>query len=602
MRETSTVFEQRWSFWLSTLSGAALIVSAGLAIWLQSGASRFGTLPETTKESLLSQYNSITHGGLIAVLTVLSGLLIGSIAKANTQVERSRAQKPWPWAIQDFIKQHPVVTIVLTIYAVVMVQESSWFYKEILTWYDEILDNQLLNNFSFRERLINETMGRNDFRFFPLSHQDLHVLSWLTPYVKVWSLVSALELIATIILGCKLIERVKRNGTSASLILMGTLLFLITSASAYNYFQFIYSERFLTFLIALYAYHYCIYLDSGQLHNGRLALLFALFIPFFKDTAVLLAVIPAATTIVAGSLGAMPRRPAWGSIQPSKWMEAYTLDFAILSLAPFFLASFALLSALPSLAADVPRYDTHLGFSVLALDIRLIIFLGFITTRCWLIGHRQDNVNVLDGFNLAALAYGFTLYALVGLEGSNYMSLPIQFVAVLDILMIWESLVAPKLKRRMNGRQAQAMALCTTLLLLNIEDRQADTFRQRAQLISWKQRSWRTTLNETMAITRRAKEKGETINLIYSKGWFKHSDQMKKLTYDRLVYYDIDNKQYIIKAGIDKGKPYSPQTGDYLVDIDTGRKLTKNGIDLSKYDLLYQEDPTREYARIFRHR
>ena len=105
-----------------------------------------------------------------------------------------------------------------------------------------------------------------------------------------------------------------------------------------------------------------------------------------------------------------------------------------------------------------------------------------------------------------------------------------------------------------------------------------------------------------MAITRRAKEKGETINLIYSKGWFKHSDQMKKLTYDRLVYYDIDNKQYIIKAGIDKGKPYSPQTGDYLVDIDTGRKLTKNGIDLSKYDLLYQEDPNREYARIFRHR
>ena len=105
-----------------------------------------------------------------------------------------------------------------------------------------------------------------------------------------------------------------------------------------------------------------------------------------------------------------------------------------------------------------------------------------------------------------------------------------------------------------------------------------------------------------MAITRRAKEKGETINLIYSKGWFKHSDQMTKLTYDRLVYYDIDTRQYIIKDGIDSGKQYSPQTGDYLVDIDTGRKLIKHGVDLSKYDLLYQEDPSREYARIFRHR
>jgi len=602
MPKTTTVFEQRWSFWLSTLSGTALIVSAGLALWLQSGASGFNTLPETAKESLLSQYNAIAHGGFFAVLTVLAGLLIRSIVTAGTQETKPKPQKSWPLAITDFIKQHPAVAIVLTAYVVLMVQESSWFYKEILTWFDDIQSDQLLNNFSLRQRLINETMGRNDFRFFPLSHQDLHLLSWVTPYTKVWSLVNALELIATIILGCKLIERINNNRTSASLILMGTLLFLFTSASAYNYFQFIYSERFLTFLLALYAYHYSIYLDSGEQRNGRLALLFALFIPFFKDTAVILAVIPAATTIVAGSLGAMPSRPAWGSIKPSQWSKAYALEIAIVSLALFFLAAFGMLSALPSLAADVPRYDAHLGFSVLALDIRLIIFLGFIASRLWRINRKQTNVTALDGLNLAALAYGFALYALVGLEGSNYMSLPIQFVAVLDILMIWESFVAPKLNHRINGRQAQAVALGTTLLLLTIEDRQAATFRQRAELISWKQRSWRTTLNEARAITKQAKERGETVNLIYSKGWFKHSDQMESLTHDRLVYYDIDSRRYIIKSGINKGEFYTPKSGDYLVDIDTGSKLTKFGIDLSNYDLLYQEDPNRQYARIFRHR
>ena len=602
MRETTTVFEQRWSFWLSALSGAVLILSAGLALWLQSGASGFSALPESTRDSLLSQYNAIAHGVFFAVLAVLAGLLIRSIVQANTQDTHKKPQKSWPFVVTDFIRQHPVVTIILTIYMVLMVQESSWFYKEILTWYDDIFSDQLLNNFSLRETLLNETMGRNDFRFFPLSHQDLHALSWVTPYIKVWSLASAFELIATIILGCKLIERVNNNRTSASIILMGTLLFLFTSASAYNYFQFIYSERFLTFLLALYAYHYSVYLDSGQLRNGRLALLFALFIPFFKDTAVLLTVVPAATTIIAGNLGAMHSRPRWGSTLPSKWMQAYALEIAIVSLALFFLASFAFLSALPSLAADVPRYDSHLGFSVLALDIRLIIFLGFTASRLWLIGRRQTKVTALDGLNLAALAYGLALYALVGLEGSNYMTLPIQFVAVLDILMIWESLVAPTLKQRMGRRQAQAVALGTTLLLLNIEDRQAATFRQRAQLISWKQRSWRTTLNEARAITQRAKENGETVNLIYSKGWFKHSDQMKALTYDRLVYYDIDTRRYIIKAGIGKGKFYTPQAGDYLIDIDTGKKLTKYGIDLSNYDVLYQEDPSRQYARIFRHR
>ena len=602
MRTTTTVFEQCWSFWLSALSGAVLIVSAGLTLWLHSGASGFSSLPETARDSLLNQYNAVAHGGFFAILAVLAGLVIHSIVQASTQDAQPKPQKPWPFAVTDFIKQHPVVTIIFTIYVVLMVQESSWFYKEILTWYDDIFSDQLLNNFSLREKLTNETMGRNDFRFFPLSHQDLHALSWVTPYIKVWSLASAFELIATIIVGCKLIERINKNRTSASLILMGTLLFLFTSASAYNYFQFIYSERFLTFLLALYAYHYCVYLDSGQLRNGRLALLFALFIPFFKDTAVLLAVVPAATTIVAGSLGAMPSRPRWGSTKPSQWLTSYALDIAIVSLSLFFLASFAILSALPSIAADVPRYDAHLGFSVLALDVRLIVFLGFITTRFWLIGRRQADVTALDGLNLAALAYGFALFALVGLEGSNYMSLPIQFVAVLDILMIWESLIAPKLKNRMNGRQAQALALGTTLLLLNIEDRQADTFRKRAQLISWKQRSWRTTLNEARAITERAKENGETVNLIYSKGWFKHSDQMKALTYDRLVYYDIDTRRYIVKAGIGKGELYTPQSGDFLVDIDTGKKLTNYGIDLSNYNVLYQEDPNRQYARIFRHR
>ena len=106
MRETSTVFEQRWTFWLSTLSGAALIVSAGLATWLQSGANGFSALPETTKESLLSQYNGIAHGGFIAILAVLSGQIIRSITKADNQKAAAKTNKTWPSRIIGFIKQH----------------------------------------------------------------------------------------------------------------------------------------------------------------------------------------------------------------------------------------------------------------------------------------------------------------------------------------------------------------------------------------------------------------------------------------------------------------------------------------------------------------
>ena len=125
MRKTTTVFEQRWSFWLSALSGTALIVSAVLTLWLQYGANRFSNLPETTKESLLSRYNAIAHCGFVAVLAVLAGLLIRSIVNVSAQETKPRPHKSWPLVVTDFIKQHPVVTIVLTVYVVLMVQESS---------------------------------------------------------------------------------------------------------------------------------------------------------------------------------------------------------------------------------------------------------------------------------------------------------------------------------------------------------------------------------------------------------------------------------------------------------------------------------------------
>ena len=61
----------------------------------------------------------------------------------------------------------------LTIYALLMVSESSWFYKEIVSWFDDIHNGLLLDNFSPKPSFIGEAMGRNDFLFFPLSHQDL---------------------------------------------------------------------------------------------------------------------------------------------------------------------------------------------------------------------------------------------------------------------------------------------------------------------------------------------------------------------------------------------------------------------------------------------
>jgi len=50
-------------------------------------------------------------------------------------------------------------------FTMLMLRQTSWFYKEIISWYKDILDGHLLNNFTLRRELTKKTMFRNDFRF-----------------------------------------------------------------------------------------------------------------------------------------------------------------------------------------------------------------------------------------------------------------------------------------------------------------------------------------------------------------------------------------------------------------------------------------------------
>ena len=593
------LFESKLSIWLTCSSMLILVVTGILTFWIIAK-------PQTPARNFilenLKSYNNITHGIFILTLIILSATALCSALKLP-KIEDIKSQKFNKFhEIIQAITKHPASTIVLTIYAALMIHESSWFYKEILTWYDDINADYLLNNFSFNSAFISETMWRNDFRFFPISHQDLHILSWFTPYTKVWAVFSAFELIITIIAGCKIVNLSLKNKSSPSLYLMGSLLFIFTSAAAFNYFQFIYSERILTMLTALYFYQYGLYQKTGDNRNGRLAILAALFIPFLKDTAILLVIIPPISTIVLGSIGKIKNYPSLNVKQFFAWKKSYSTELAICSLLPFFLASFLILSFLPSTVAGTERYDSHLGFSTLELDIRLVILIGFIAARLWLICRKNDCFTPLDGMNLAALGYGSAIFGLVGFDGSNYMSLPIQLVAVIDILMIWETTAAPKLYGKLTYRQSQAVALGATLLLLNIEDRQAKTFRARAEEITVKQRYWRRTLNRADEFATKAKERGEEVNLIFTKGWFKHSDAIKEIAFDRLVYYDIDTQTYKIISGIDQGLDYTPKKGDLLINIDSGKKTFNHGIKSSDYLLIWQHDASlTDYAKIYQH-
>jgi hypothetical protein len=58
-----------------------------------------------------------------------------------------------------------------------MVAGTTYLYADLIGWYPDLINGHYLDNFSIKESFAKETMRRADFRFFPLAHQNIHILS-----------------------------------------------------------------------------------------------------------------------------------------------------------------------------------------------------------------------------------------------------------------------------------------------------------------------------------------------------------------------------------------------------------------------------------------
>ena len=225
--------------WLAGLSSGMLLLGLGFGYWLLQHRQQLPDplLPEGS--ALLQRYNVMAHQLWLVVMVVLVSLLVLTIQQTPAPAQPSDQNESLLHQTWTFIRRHPIACGLLTAYALLMVSESSWFYKELVTWFDDFHHGLLIDNFGPRPSFIGEAMGRNDFRFFPLSHQDLHILSWFTPYPKIWTLISAAELVATIGLSVAVVQQSLRatNPQAAktpALLLISCILYLFTSSAAYN--------------------------------------------------------------------------------------------------------------------------------------------------------------------------------------------------------------------------------------------------------------------------------------------------------------------------------------------------------------------------------
>ena len=273
--------------------------------------------------------------------------------------------------------------------------------------------------------------------------------------------------------------------------LITSLLLLFHPATGMAFFQFSYCERFLTFLFALYCGAYLHHHQHRDKASFYAALLFGLIGIFIKDIAVVLFVVPPAVMLVAGSLGLVEGRPSWIGSSRAEWAEAYRLELWLCSLALIFLLAYVVLSLLPSAFANKGSYNKNKGF-LFAPDWRFWFLISFCLVRTAAISLRRSRVNLLDGLNLAALTYAAGLLVLIGFESQKYLTLPVQWVTVLDLGCVWACWISPALERRSSARVAGAVGSAVVLGTIGIDHLQPPNI---AASVSTSKRRWEASSN-----------------------------------------------------------------------------------------------------------
>ena len=209
-------------------------------VWVQNNRA-FLPLPGTKPgRALLRQYQGLTHDIWLILLLLAVGYLINRIyVSKKREAHKSDQSSPRPVeSCLQFLHNNPVTTVLLIAYTVAMISGTTYLYKDMLGWYPDLVKGYFLDHFSVRESFIEATMRRTDYRFFPLAHQDLHILSWFSIHIKTWMLFSAAELIGIILLSVKFLNNLgKQPWARASTVLLITSLLLIHPSTGTAFFK-----------------------------------------------------------------------------------------------------------------------------------------------------------------------------------------------------------------------------------------------------------------------------------------------------------------------------------------------------------------------------
>ena len=344
------------------------ISSLGMGCWLWMQHNRaFLPLPDSKSgRALLRQYQELTHDIWLILLLLAVGYLINRIY-VSRQREAYKSDRTFPHPVKSclrFFRNNPITTVLLIAYIVAMISGTTYLYKDMFGWYPDLVKGYFRDNFSVRDSFISETMRRTDYRFFPLAHQDLHILSWFSIHIKTWMLFSGAELIGIILLSVKFLNNLEeRSWAKASTILLITSLLLIHPSTGTAFFHVIYCERLLCLAFMLYINAYLLHLKTRSHSTFYATLLWALIGIYIKDIAILLFIIPPAS-IWTANLSNTWRKSKSTSHFLSSFNRGQQLEQWLCSHSIVFITSYIILALIPSSYASEVAYNDNTAYNI----------------------------------------------------------------------------------------------------------------------------------------------------------------------------------------------------------------------------------------------
>jgi hypothetical protein len=237
------------------------------------------------------------------------------------------------------------------------------------------------------------------------------------------------------------------------------------------------------------------------------------------------------------------------------------------------------------------------------LDLRMVAFLIICLIRAGMIFNRRINFSILDAINVAAFAYGISLVLTYSFNASDYLSLPVQMVAAINIGWAWICFIESLDLRMLEAAKKNLMAISILFVAILTEHvlLAGASFAKAVTKVKSEQNYIQSVYSRLFDVSREIRGSGaDVVILIEKSSRFSAYRHLSRIPYRSLVEYS--SSKFIVSDGVNKGQEYHPKVGDIIVNFGSSglHEISSSSIKKLELEVLYKHNLQRGNGNIFR--